>query len=307
MQANASAPEIEINDSSEGTVRYVEHGSPSDLIRWHVHENFELHLTVATRGKVFIGDYIGPFAPGQLILTGSRVPHNWITTDPKPVPLRDKVLQFKPATMEQLQALLPETAQLRSMLERARYGLEFLGIPLEESERRFDAIRDARRMDRLIKFMALMRDLAEWSDYQLLSTVQIDSEANETAQRKISTVIDHVMTNYSRSIRLSDAAGLVGMTETYFSRFFRHATGHRFVDLVNQVRISRACSLLVETDRQITNICYEVGFNNVANFNRRFQKLKKVTPTEYREQAILRNYADLPNINNRSLLCASRL
>ncbi len=288
MQAVATAPEIEINDNSEGTLRYVEHGNPSDLIRWHVHDNYELHLTVATRGKVFIGDYIGPFAPGQLILTGPRVPHNWITANQEAVALRDKVIQFNPDTVEQIQTLVPETEHFRAMLERARFGLEFVGLPLAQTQARFDAIRDARPIDRLLEFLAFMRDLSDWPDYRLLSTVQVDSQASESAQRKINTVIDHVMENYYQPIRLGDVAGLVGMSETYFSRFFRQATGHRFVDLVNQVRISRACSLLVETDRQITSICYEVGFNNVANFNRRFQRLKGVTPRDYRAQASLR-------------------
>lgn len=291
---NAAAPEIEIVDSSEGTVRYLEHGNPSDLIRWHAHDNYELHLIVATRGKVFIGDYIGQFTPGQLILTGPRVPHNWISDDQEVVPVRDKVIQFNPDTMTQIQALIPETTQLRSMLERARFGLEFLGMPLAESLRRFDTIRDARQMNRMVEFMALLRDLTEWPNYRLLSALQIDTQANDMAQRKINTVIDYVMDNYSNPIRLSEVAKLIGMTESYFSRFFRQTTGNRFVDLVNQVRISRACTLLVESDYQITTICYEVGFNNVANFNRRFQRLKGVTPREYRAQASLRQHNSPP-------------
>ena len=60
------------------------------------------------------------------------------------------------------------------------------------------------------------------------------------------------------------------MSESRFSRFFRRATGNTFTDFVNRVRVNRACQLLMETDRQVTHICYEVGFNNVANFNRRF-------------------------------------
>jgi len=55
---------------------------------------------------------------------------------------------------------------------------------------------------------------------------------------------------------------------------FRRATGNTFVDFVNRVRINRACQLLMESDRYITHICYEVGFNNVANFNRRFLEIK---------------------------------
>src|SRR5690349_8668291 len=59
---------------SYGHVRFLEHGFPNPLVRWHYHEEYELHLIVATRGKVFVGDYIGHFEPGHLVLTGPRLP-----------------------------------------------------------------------------------------------------------------------------------------------------------------------------------------------------------------------------------------
>ena len=83
----------------------------------------------------------------------------------------------------------------------------------------------------------------------------------------------------------STAAAELGMSESRFSRFFRRATGNTFTDFVNLVRVNRACQLLMETDRQVTRICYEVGFNNVANFNRRFREIKGMTPSEFRHQA----------------------
>ena len=67
-----------------GFLRCLAHGIPSPLIRWHHHDEYELHLIMATSGKVFVGDYIGHFQPGHLVLTGPRVPHNWITTDAPP-------------------------------------------------------------------------------------------------------------------------------------------------------------------------------------------------------------------------------
>ena len=75
------------------------------------------------------------------------------------------------------------------------------------------------------------------------------------------------------------------MTESSFSRFFSRATGNSFTDFVNRLRINRACQLLMETDRYITNVCYDVGFNNVANFNRRFLQIKRLAPKELRRQA----------------------
>jgi AraC-like DNA-binding protein len=78
------------------------------------------------------------------------------------------------------------------------------------------------------------------------------------------------------------------MSPSQFSRFFRRATGNNYTDFVNRIRVNQACQLLMGTDRQVTHICYEVGFNNVANFNRRFLEIKGVTPSAYRRQAVAR-------------------
>ena len=74
-------PEFEFVDGTDKSIRYLEHGWPTDLCRWHNHEVLELHLVVATRGKSFVGDYIGEFSPGALYLIGPNLPHNWVTDE----------------------------------------------------------------------------------------------------------------------------------------------------------------------------------------------------------------------------------
>ncbi len=60
-------------------MRCTAHGFPSPLVRWHFHEDYELHQITETSGKAFIGDWIGPFRPGHLVLCDPRLPHNWIS------------------------------------------------------------------------------------------------------------------------------------------------------------------------------------------------------------------------------------
>ena len=80
---------------------------------------------------------------------------------------------------------------------------------------------------------------------------------------------------------------LVGMSISSFSHYFTKATGSNLSEFLNRIRVSRACELLSATDTQITEICYAVGFNNIANFNRRFRLLKGMTPREYRKRTLL--------------------
>ena len=130
-----------------------------------------------------------------------------------------------------------------------------------------------------------MADLSHCTSYQLLSSVQLQSCDDDVSLEQINSIVNRLTENVAQAPSLSEFAAQFGMTESRFSRFFRRATGNNFIDFVNRVRISRACLLLMNSNRYITHICYDVGFNNVANFNRRFLEIKGMTPSEFRRQA----------------------
>ena len=275
--------------AAAGFVRCLSHGFPTPLARWHYHDEYELHLITETSGKVFVGDWIGPFQPGHLVLTGPRLPHNWLSMDTPEggVPLRDLVIQFDHEPLMQSAALIPELAELQPLLERARNGVEFFDMG-ERTERHWHRVKEATGLRRLTAFFDLMCDLAACTDYRLLSSVQLQSDDDDVSIDKIHVLVMRITDNLSEQHSAAAIAAELGMSESRFSRFFRKATGNTFTDFVNRVRISRACQLLMDTDQQITHICYEVGFNNVANFNRRFLQAKGMTPSEFRKQSLTR-------------------
>jgi AraC-like DNA-binding protein len=272
-------------EGSYGHVRFLEHGYPNPLVRWHYHEEYELHLIVATSGKVFVGDYIGQFQPGHLVLTGPRLPHNWISTNMPEggVALRDMVLQFPAAPIQQAATLIPELAEVLPLLERARHGIEFFGLS-EVAHESCSRIKQLHGLQRFAAFTEFLSELVRCNDYRLLSTVQLQSYDDDAALARISSIVDHLTHHYSDDFSMTDLCKQIGMTESSFSRYFRRATGNTFTDFVNRLRINRACQLLMETDRYISNVCYDVGYNNVANFNRRFREVKGMTPKEFRKQ-----------------------
>ena len=274
---------------SSGFVRCLSHGFPTPLARWHYHDEYELHLITKTSGKVFVGDWIGPFQPGHLVLTGPRLPHNWLSMDtPKEgVQLRDLVIQFQHEPLMQASAHIAELGEFKPLLERARHGVEFFGMG-ERTERHWHRIKQAQGLRRLSAFFDLMTELAACTDYRLLSSVQLQSDDDDASIDQIHGLVTRITDHLNESHSAAAMAAELGMSESRFSRFFRKATGNTFTDFVNRVRISRACQLLMDTDQQITHICYEVGFNNVANFNRRFLEAKGMTPSEFRKQSLTR-------------------
>ena len=57
--ARGNRLERELVDTTSGAIRYLEHGFPNPLVRWHYHDEYELHYIVTSAGKAVIGDYIG--------------------------------------------------------------------------------------------------------------------------------------------------------------------------------------------------------------------------------------------------------
>lgn len=281
-----TSPELE-RERFNGLLHYLEHGYPSPRVRWHHHEECELHLIVATTGKFFVGDYIGEFAPGQLVMTGPRLPHNWISTGGVPeggISLRDMVLQFSRDPLVQASAIIPELREILPILEMASYGIEFLDCGAE-AERRFMRLRETDGSQRFAEFVEFAGDLTRNAKYHLLSSVKLQSFESQAELAKINIVLNEIAENYCQPLSAEAFAGKLGMSLSKFSRFFLKATGNNFTDYVSRVRINKACQLLMNTDQYVTNVCYEVGFNNVANFNRRFLQVKGMTPKEFRKNA----------------------
>lgn len=272
-----------------GFVRCLEHGFPTPLARWHYHDEYELHLITSTAGKAFVGDWIGPFQAGHLVLTGPRLPHNWVSMDMPDggVAQRDLVIQFPHEPLVKAADTIPELREVLPLLERAKHGIEFFGLS-ETAEQHWKRVKRARGLRRLTAFCDYLADLAACTDYRLLSSVQLQSDDDDASIDQIHDVVSRITDHLADDHSASALAAELGMSESRFSRFFRKATGNTFTDFVNRVRISRACQLLMDTDQQVTHICYEVGFNNVANFNRRFLEIKGMTPTEFRKQSLTR-------------------
>jgi len=281
-------PELEFVDRTTQSIRYLEHGWPTDLCRWHSHAEYELHLITDTRGKAFVGDYIGEFTPGSLYLTGPNVPHNWVTDEvatPEPVELRDMLVQFSQESLDQLALAFVEFREMDAMWDLAKSGIEFEGFDATFARGHFERIRNTRGAERIAAFIRFLVRINEHAEKRALSVVSVAQPEGNSKLARIADVVNHITQNFTEEFSIESASDMAGMSAPAFSRNFRKYTGNTFVEFVNSVRIGQACSMLYATEEPVSAICYEVGFQNLANFNRQFQKLKAMTPSAYRETA----------------------
>lgn len=281
------APEIEMVDRTTRSIRYLEHGWPSDLCRWHAHEEYELHLIVATRGKAFVGDHIGEFRAGDLFMTGPNLPHNWITDSAwtEPASIRDMLVQFSHESVEKLAEGFPEFSQVLALLRLAQSGIYFEGFNPTFARGHMESIRENRGAERILAFVRFLVRLNEHAEKKTLSVNKLIQPKGGSKQARIASVVDFIVKEFCDGLTLGEAAKMAGMTEVTFGRNFQAVTGHSFVEFLTRIRIGEACGMLYASDDQIISISQAAGFKNLANFNRHFLKMKGMTPSEYRDTA----------------------
>ncbi|GAA0404537.1 AraC family transcriptional regulator [Paenibacillus motobuensis] len=101
---------------------------------------------------------------------------------------------------------------------------------------------------------------------------------------RLKTVIQYIQDHYGQPIRLSELAALIPMSEGQFCRFFKSMTRQTPVDYINSYRIRQAVELLRRTDRKISDIALEVGYDNISYFIRVFRKTMNCSPSEFRKK-----------------------
>ena len=280
------APEFEFVDRASESIRYLEHGWPTDLCRWHAHEEYELHLIVDTYGKAFVGDYIGAFSPGALFLIGPNLPHNWVTDEFEKTPsleLRDMLVQFNHASLEKAKKAFPEFREFDDLLELSFGGIEFVGFDPSLARTHFEMIRDSKGVERILRLLIFLLLVKAHPNKKRLSDHNVTFFNFSKRETRIADVVDYITTHFSEEYSLEDAASMANLSQAAFSRNFQKFTGSKFSEFVIKLRIGQACSLLQSTDEKISTICHEVGFRNLANFNRHFLKVKSMTPSAYRD------------------------
>ncbi len=279
-------PDLEvIQIGSNESFKVWEHGYPFSTVRWHFHPEYEVHHVVTTSGRYFVGDFIGNFEPGNLVLTGPNLPHNWIS-DVEPetvVPLRNRVLQFTDEVLRSVMSVVPELQSLSDMLDRSRSGILFSRAAAREVEPLLTELVHASGMRRIELFFGIMGAMSRDSESRMLTSAKYEPDPSGFMSAGLNEVLAYVNDHLTDPFSETDLAKIAGLSRSAFSRSFSKHTGLSLVRYVNRLRINLACQLLMADDEmKITDICFACGFNNLSNFNRQFAALKGISPTRFR-------------------------
>jgi len=258
--------------------------SPAFRFNWHFHPEYELTLIVRSQGKRFVADNISDYRDGDLVLLGPNLPHTWQSSPAADARVHHKacVIQFPENFLGEGFFGAAELRQVKGLLRRSAHGLCFTGGSRDEASQQIKALGQLSGLRKLTSFLEILGILARSRKAITISSPGFVPSLHHANHRRIDQVCNYINSNYQQNISQPLVAELVQMSPSSFSTFFRKTVGLTFVDYVNNLRISHACRLLIETEHSILKICHSAGFNNLSNFNRRFLKHKGSSPRQYR-------------------------
>jgi AraC-like DNA-binding protein len=250
----------------------------------HFHPEYELNFIANAAGAIrIVGDHRATISNLELVLVGPNLPHHWDQGECNNKQFHELTIQFHRDLFHESMLNRNVMAPIKKILNLAQMGVAFSEQTITSVYPRIRNLSEKHGFDAVLELMTLLFDLANVRDTQVLSSTGISPVSDFHNSEKIKQVYDHIEQNFGQRISLKDMAESLNMTKITFSRFMKRRTGKSFVEFLNAYRISIATRLLIETTKHISEIAYDCGFNNLANFNKIFKKNKGLSPSEYRE------------------------
>lgn len=253
----------------------------------HVHPECELTYIIEGEGKRVVGDSIADYRSGDLVLIGANVPHCWYSdavAQPSDRLSHSVVVQFTPSFLGTSFFQLPEMTLINRLLDSASRGLRIDPQIQTDIATRMTLLLTERGARRIINLLDILTLIADVDSHQFLASSGFSYVTNPSDSERINQVFRYVFDHFQGDVNLAQASAIANMNPPAFCYYFKKRTRRSFSEFVNEIRIGHACKLLMETDKTVSEICYESGFNNLAYFNRRFLKSQQVPPTTYRMQ-----------------------
>ncbi len=266
-----------------------EFSTPHFEVPWHQHAEYELILFTKGEGASFIGNYVGDFMCGDIFFLGSNLPHTFQKAD-KDLFTSAIVVQFKEDFWGDGFMQMPESRQIKHLFDTSMQGLKINERCRALLTPMIHQLEQSTGFTRVINLCNCLLLIAQQQDYTMLSTQSI-SAFNSKNKERIDKILQYTIDYFQEPITLHDVAKSVAMSVPAFCNYFRKSTKKTYIDFLNEVRVGYACKQLIDTQNNIASICYDSGFNTLANFNKQFLKVKRQTPSAYRKTFLNRSRA----------------
>lgn len=257
---------------------------------WHFHPEYEIMLVKEGTGIRFVGDSMERFQPGDIVFYGPNIPHLYRSDrtfyqKSSGLVSRAIVVYFKDDFLGSAFWNLPDIAMVKHMFVRARRGIKFKGRTKEELSARLEGLDEQKSgIDGIIDLLSILKIITYTDDFDLLSSSAFSRCVKENDCERMNKVYQFIMDNAAENPTLEEVSRVAHMSETAFCRYFKSRTNKTYTQFLNEIKIGNACKLLIDNDLSISQVCFEIGFNNFTHFNSQFKKIMGITPKQYQHK-----------------------
>jgi AraC-like DNA-binding protein len=271
--------------SQESSWTLFDRRLPAIPFEWHYNTEYELTLTLNSRGQRFIGDSIAPYDDGDLVLIGPKIPHTWCSNEDIDSEQMHQalVLWFSQGFVQSMIRPHVELRPILRLLDNSSRAIAFSGTARAKARPIITAMLEQSASERLPSLLRVLLLLSADSNAEPLTSTALQPETSAgAAEEHIARVLTYLNKNYRKHHDVTELAKLAALSRSSLHRLFKLHTGMTMSDYVTQLRIGNACALLLNTDRPVALIADDIGYQNLANFNRQFKALKRQTPRQFR-------------------------
>ncbi len=256
---------------------------------YHHHPEIQLEYVLAGSGVQIIGDQYSRFQAGDLVLFGPGLPHlrkpdqiYWkedFKEEFEVITLIFSLELFSPTMLS-----IPAFKNIQRLIQNSKRGVIINGETKEKAIQLLDLSFSAKPVRQISLLLDILYEVGNSSFLEYILPEAMDSLPNENHSNRISNIYAYALENFRDKITIKEIAKVANLSEHSFCRYFKQTFKKHFSHFLAELRINYASNLLNETERSISEICFESGFNNFANFNKWFRRIKNCTPSDYRRK-----------------------
>lgn len=272
----------EIKPATESSFNLMVNPKLSDFFYWHFHPELELVYIEGANGTRHVGDHISQYEENDLVFIGSNIPHlNFdygVKTD-----YQEIVVHIRQDFLSNAFAHTPELLKINQLFEKAKLGLAFSRETKQQVAKRLMRLPSLSYFEQFLEILSIFQVLANAEEIELLHTNSFENQYTKKDQERMKRLYKFIDENYKRKIDILEVANLSNLSKPAFCRYFKRMTRLTFTEFLNHYRINQAKKFLL-MDKNITETCYDCGFESISYFNRTFKKITNENPMTFKKR-----------------------
>ncbi|MEB2786068.1 AraC family transcriptional regulator [Algoriphagus persicinus] len=280
---------FQIPKSEKTFIQYQEDRGKHFYDNLHQHPQAQLTLILEGRGQLLVGDYVGRFEPGEVYLLAESIPHVFRSDadyfqEQSELTIAGNTIFFDFKAVSGAFSEVEDFLDLIHLNEKISGCFKITGEirdGITELLAQFGEFSGLIRLRQCIHILSLLDFNSD--NIVALNQIPVLKTMTERDGRRMDQVMRFILENSTRQISLEEVAEQAYMSKEAFCRFFKLRTRRTFTKYVQQLRITEAKKLLLETDLSISQISFQVGFQTLSHFNKTFRSLTEMTPKDWRK------------------------